>query len=93
MHGHRNSPIPPTLYGTVLPGAIAIITFTLSHRLIRRPKNSSHFTATINEIEVLERPTKISLTPSKIANKQMFKKRKHDDQRGPITRSKRIRGA
>ncbi|KDN37961.1 hypothetical protein RSAG8_09812, partial [Rhizoctonia solani AG-8 WAC10335] len=51
MHESRDSPIVPAQYGTVLPGAVVRISFTLSHRLMCRPANVSHFTATINEIE------------------------------------------
>lgn len=73
----------PAEYSTVLPGAIAQVTFTLSHKLIKRPKNStSHFTATINEIEVLERPARISLSPAKVNNQAMFRKRGPDDNNG-----------
>jgi hypothetical protein len=93
MHGNHDTPIPPALYETILPGAIVIISFTLSHRLMRRPHNSSHFTATINEIEVLERPSKISMSPSKARNQHMFRKRGADDGEGnPAANKKRVRG-
>ena len=73
----------PAEYSTVLPGAIAQVTFTLSHKLLKRPGNStSHFTATINEIEVLERPARISLSPAKANNQAMFRKRGPEDKNG-----------
>jgi hypothetical protein len=63
MHGQRDTPLRPAEYGTVLPGAIAQVTFTLSHKLLHRPKNTvSHFSANIKEIEILDRPPKISLS-------------------------------
>lgn len=94
LHGQRDQPIPPSQYPTLLPGAIAQVTFTLSHRLIRRPKNVSHFTATINEIEILGRPPRIALAPSKTHNSTMFRKRKSpDDAEGPATSTKRAKGA
>ncbi|KAG8712087.1 hypothetical protein FRC11_001063 [Ceratobasidium sp. 423] len=80
MHGTRDVPITPAQYGTVLPGAVARISFTLSHRLMRRPTNVSHFTATIDEIEVLHRPVNVSMTPSKALNQKMFLKRRRNDE-------------
>ncbi|EUC57883.1 hypothetical protein RSOL_233830 [Rhizoctonia solani AG-3 Rhs1AP] len=80
MHEDRDSPILPAQYGTKLPGAVVRISFTLSHRLMRRPANVSHFTATINEIEVLQRPTVISMTPGKALQQKMFLKRRRNDE-------------
>lgn len=94
MYGQREDPIPPSQYGTMLPGATAIVTFTLSHRILRRPKNTSHFSATINEIEILERPTRISLTPAKTSNQRMFRKRDSPGGQGGSTAgAKRVRVA
>ncbi|KDN38233.1 hypothetical protein RSAG8_09632, partial [Rhizoctonia solani AG-8 WAC10335] len=80
MHENRDSPIVPAQYGTVLPGALVRISFTLSHRLMRRPVNVSHFTATINEIEVLHRPVAVSMTPDKAQKQKMFLKRRRIDE-------------
>ncbi|KAG8689567.1 hypothetical protein FRC11_001905 [Ceratobasidium sp. 423] len=87
VYDNRDSPIPPAQYGTLLPGAVVRISFTLSHRLMRRPANVSHFTATINEIEVLHRPTTVSMTPGKALKQKMFLKRRRNDE--PIASSGR----
>ncbi|KDN40505.1 hypothetical protein RSAG8_08125, partial [Rhizoctonia solani AG-8 WAC10335] len=75
-----DAPIVPAQYGTVLPGAVVRISFALSHRLMRRPVNVSHFTATINEIEVLHRPVAISMTPGKAMKNKMFLKCRRNDE-------------
>ncbi|KDN51724.1 hypothetical protein RSAG8_00272, partial [Rhizoctonia solani AG-8 WAC10335] len=80
MHESRDSPIVPAQYGTVLPGAVVRILFTLSHRRMCRPANVSHFTATINEIEVLHHPIAVSMTPDKALKQKMFLKRRRIDE-------------
>ncbi|KAG9084444.1 hypothetical protein FRC07_013643, partial [Ceratobasidium sp. 392] len=92
MHNDRSSPLHPTEYASVLPGAIAQVTFTLSHKLIRRPKPVLHFMATIDEVEILKRPVKFLLSPSKASNKALFKKRGASDSE-PSPSSKRTRAA
>jgi hypothetical protein len=79
-HDNRDAPIVPAQYGTVLPGAVVRLSFTLSHRLMRRPANVSHFTATTNVIEVLHRPIAISMTPDKALKQRMFLKRQRIDE-------------
>jgi hypothetical protein len=91
VRGHRDAPLRPAEYSTILPGAIVKIKFTLSHKLLRRPKNTvSHFAATIDEIKILERPPKISLSPSKLNNQAMFKRKRDPDSDKPGPSSKRI---
>ncbi|KDN34227.1 hypothetical protein RSAG8_12686, partial [Rhizoctonia solani AG-8 WAC10335] len=77
---NQDAPIVPAQYGTVLPGAVVRISFTLSHHLMRRPVNVSHFTATINEVEVLHRPVAISMTPGKVMKNKMFLKCQRNDE-------------
>ncbi|KAG8742333.1 hypothetical protein FRC12_015393 [Ceratobasidium sp. 428] len=79
MRGNRDAPLTPAEYQSSLPGAIAQVTFTLSHVVMRQPKPVSHFKATIDEIEILKRPVKISLSLSKAA---LFRKRGSDGSTG-----------
>ncbi|QRV97739.1 hypothetical protein RhiJN_25758 [Ceratobasidium sp. AG-Ba] len=79
MRETPNIPLRPDEYTSVLPGAIAQLTFTLTHRLMKRGVPYSHFTATLDEIEIIQRPTKFSLTPSKLTKKDLFRKRRFDD--------------
>ena len=89
---NRDAPIVPAQYSTVLPAAVVRISFTLSHRLMRRPTNVSHFTATINEIEVLHRPSVSSMTPGKALKHKMFLKREREDESTAVReRKKRAR--
>ncbi|QRV90749.1 hypothetical protein RhiJN_18767 [Ceratobasidium sp. AG-Ba] len=65
MRGEAETPLRPDEYSSVLPGAIAQVTFTLSHKLIKRSKPVSHFTATIGEVQILRRPVKTDMSPAK----------------------------
>ncbi|KAG9079896.1 hypothetical protein FRC06_007339 [Ceratobasidium sp. 370] len=84
MYGHTNKPLHPDQYHAVLLGAIVQVTFTLSHRLMKRPHNtSSHFAANIDQVGILQIPHRISLSPSKETKKNLFHKRGPDAGPGP----------
>ena len=71
-------------------GAIALVSSTLLHRLSKRNGGSvSHFTTTINDIEVLRRPATVSLTPAKSKIQHMFRKRAQPDSDEPGPNTKR----
>ncbi|KAG8709632.1 hypothetical protein FRC08_018222 [Ceratobasidium sp. 394] len=58
-------PIVPTNYTNCLRGAIVRIYFTLSHKILRRKIPSSFFTATVDEIVVLQVHMPADLSPSR----------------------------
>ncbi|KAG8790339.1 hypothetical protein FRC12_012125 [Ceratobasidium sp. 428] len=64
MNGNKH-PIVPTNYTRFLRGAIVQIGFTISHKVLRRKIPVSFFTATIDEIVVLQSHAPADLSPSK----------------------------
>lgn len=67
--------IVPANYEPELCGAIAQVSFTLSHKFIQRSNGKvSYFKATVDAITVLERPTTISVSPSKVKNRGLFRR-------------------
>ncbi|KAG8719105.1 hypothetical protein FRC08_003649 [Ceratobasidium sp. 394] len=64
MSGNKH-PIVPTNYVCLLRGAIVHVGFTISHKVLRRKIPISFFTATVDEIIVLQTHAPADLSPSK----------------------------
>jgi hypothetical protein len=69
-----NRLILPIEYGPKLRGAIAEVRFTLSHKIIKKPKKgpTSYFRAMIDEIFILGAASETDLQPSRARHRNRF---------------------
>ena len=75
LESDLSNAVVPALYQSVLCGAVVELGFTFSHKIIARPSGKfSYFKATVDKITVLDTPATISLSPSKQANKRLFRR-------------------
>ncbi|KAG8707404.1 hypothetical protein FRC08_000513 [Ceratobasidium sp. 394] len=61
----NDHPVIPSNYTTVLRGALVRVYFTVSHKVLRRKNPHSFFTATLDEIIILQVHKPTDLTPSR----------------------------